>query len=75
MNPATICHQVLGVISARHSTRAYTDKPVNDEQLHEILGTARWAPSGVNTQPWQVAIVRGQTKQTITEHQIGRAHV
>lgn len=67
MDPATICHQILSVISARHSTRAYTEKPVSDAQLQEILTAARWAPSGVNTQPWQVAVVRGQTKQTITE--------
>ena len=29
----------------------------------EILNAARHAPSGVNTQPWQVAVVSGEKKQ------------
>jgi nitroreductase len=58
---------VLEAIRGRASTRAFTDQPVSDEIVREILDAARWAPSGVNTQPWQVAVVRGETKQQLGE--------
>ncbi|MGD8407510.1 MAG: nitroreductase [Thiohalophilus sp.] len=52
-------------IRQRHSTRAYLDKPVDRQVIEQILATARWAPSGVNTQPWQVCVVEGETKQQL----------
>lgn len=53
---------VTDAIHARHSTRAFLEKAVAMETIQQILDTARFAPSGVNTQPWQVAVVTGQTK-------------
>ena len=67
MDQSTVCNTVLNVIRQRQSVRAYLDKAVTNDQIQQILETARWAPSGVNTQPWQVIIVRGQTKQAITD--------
>lgn len=49
----------------RHSTRAFLDKPVARETITAILDVARWAPSGVNTQPWLVAVVSGAKKEQI----------
>ena len=57
---------VLSAIKSRRSTRAFLDKPVSPKILTMIMEHARWAPSGVNTQPWQVAVVSGTVKQTIT---------
>lgn len=54
-------------IKSRISVRAYLDKPVSKETLTAILETARWAPSGTNTQPWKVVVVQGETKEAITE--------
>jgi len=54
-------------IKSRISVRAYLDKPVSKETLTAILDTARWAPSGTNTQPWKVVVVQGKTKDAITE--------
>ncbi len=58
---------ITEAIHARISTRAYLDKPVSGETVTKILETARWSPSGTNTQPWKVAVVQGKTKQTITD--------
>lgn len=58
---------VTEAIKARHSTRAFLSTPVAEEDIAHILETARWAPSGVNMQPWQVAVVQGQTKQRLQE--------
>ncbi len=49
---------VLEAIYARRSVRTYTDEPVADELLYEVLRAGSWAPSGLNNQPWRFAIVR-----------------
>jgi nitroreductase len=55
----------LQTIRARKSVRAYLDKPVENEKIEAVLDAARYAPSGTNTQPWQVAVVTGNTKQAL----------
>jgi nitroreductase len=51
---------------SRKSTRAYLDTPVARETVEAVLDAARWAPSGVNIQPWRVAVVTGSTKERIS---------
>lgn len=41
------------LLAGRWSPRAYSDKPVAREQLHQMLEAARWAPSSSNLQPWR----------------------
>jgi len=52
-------------LKARKATRAYLDKAVEEEKIRRILDAARHAPSGTNTQPWQVAVVTGETRQAL----------
>ncbi len=61
---------LLAVIRQRQCIRAFTEAPVHRQQIDTILETASWAPSGVNTQPWQVAVVTGRSKARITEQLI-----
>lgn len=58
---------VIDAITGRKAMREFLDKPVPHETIEAILETARWAPSGTNSQPWQVCVVTGQTKNLITE--------
>lgn len=58
---------VSEAIKNRISTRAYLDKTVSKETIEKILETARWSPSGTNTQPWKVAIVAGDMRQQISD--------
>lgn len=58
---------VTEAIQQRHSVRQFLDKPVAQHQIEHILDVAKHAPSGANTQPWQVAVLTGQTKTAITE--------
>ncbi len=51
----------------RKSVRAYLDKKVGKEQIESILNLAKHAPSGVNTQPWKVAVVMGEKKKDLEE--------
>lgn len=45
------------LIRARYSVRAYQDKPVEDEKLHQILEAARLAPTANNRQPFQFIVI------------------
>jgi nitroreductase len=40
------------------AVRSFEDRPVTDEVLHQILDTARFAPSGGNRQAWRVIVVK-----------------
>ncbi len=54
--------EILGVIQKRRSVRVYKTGKVTDEQLQAILEAARWAPSGANTQPWELIATRDRKK-------------
>ena len=49
---------VLEAIKNRRSVRAFTDKPVTENEIQQLIDAARWAPSAGNIQPWQFIIVR-----------------
>lgn len=57
--------EVTDALRARASTRAFLDRNVPRDRIEAILDAARWAPSGVNIQPWQVAVVQGETQARI----------
>lgn len=56
---------VSDALLERKSVRAFLDKSVSNADIEKILFYARTAPSGTNTQPWQVAVVSGETKATL----------
>ena len=49
----------------RKSTRAFLDKEVPKDIIDEIIDQSKTAPSGVNTQPWQVAVIQGESKNNL----------
>ncbi len=54
-------------ILKRKSCRAYLKKAVDTQTVQNILETARWAPSGANHQPTQVAILLNETKRKLSQ--------
>ncbi|EJF85601.1 nitroreductase [Candidatus Bartonella washoeensis] len=54
-------------ILSRKSIRAFTDQPVTQETIKEILKFAARAPSGTNLQPWQVIVLNGKILQRVGE--------
>ncbi|MET3560250.1 nitroreductase [Bartonella japonica] len=52
-------------ILSRKSIRAFTDQPVAQETIKEILKLAARAPSGTNIQPWQVIVLTGDVLQKL----------
>ena len=56
---------VIEALQQRKSVRAFLDKEVEEDKINVILTAASHAPSGTNTQPWQVSVVTGETKQKL----------
>jgi len=48
---------VQEAIRQRRSIRSFTDKPVPDDIIRELLEAARLAPSASNRQPWRFIVV------------------
>lgn len=46
------------VMRTTPATREFTDEPVADSLLYDILDAARFAPSGGNRQSWHVIVLR-----------------
>jgi nitroreductase len=55
----------LTVITSRHCTRAFQDRPVSRPELADVLRAAANAPSTRNTQMWQVAVTTGRARQEL----------
>lgn len=53
-------------IRSRHSVRSFLDRPVSRDLVEHILDVARYAPSGTNTQPWQVYVLAGPVKEALS---------
>jgi nitroreductase len=46
------------VMRTTFSCRSWTDEPVTDQTLHDVLDLARFAPNGGNRQGWRVIVVK-----------------
>jgi nitroreductase len=59
---------IIDIIKSRRSVRKFTSEPVSDELVGTILDAGRWAPSGLNNQPWRFAVIRDAgLRQAISE--------
>ncbi|MCH7343851.1 nitroreductase [Pelomonas sp. CA6] len=56
---------VDAAIETRHSMRAYLPQSVPQQMVEDILRVASRAPSGTNTQPWQVHVLTGAAKDRL----------
>jgi len=57
---------VIEVIRERRSTRGFLDKPVEKETLERLLDLATQAPSAINLQPWEFAVVSGEERKRLS---------
>jgi nitroreductase len=54
---------VLATLRRTRQIRQFTDEPVADDDLHEILNVARWSGSSGNWQPWRFHVIRDADTQ------------
>ncbi len=74
--PGPAGEAMLAALEGRRSIRAFLPDPVPPEVVRRILAAAARAPSGSNTQPWQVHVVTGASKaaleaELLAAHQAG----
>jgi nitroreductase len=51
---------LMEIIKERRSIRKYEKKDIPTEVLNQILDAVRWTPSWVNTQCWEIVVVRDE---------------
>ena len=56
---------ITEAIKMRKSVRGYKPDPIPKEVIKEILGCSIQAPSAMNTQPWLMNVVTGNTLDEI----------
>lgn len=67
---------VFEALFERRSIRKFTPEPVAEKDLQRILEAGRWAPSGLNNQPWRFLILReGDSRKQALEGCTKYAHV
>jgi nitroreductase len=49
--------EILEIILQRRSIREFESEPIPNEMIASILEAGRWAPSGLNNQPWRFVVV------------------
>ncbi len=60
--------ELMDTIGKRRSIRKFTDDPVPENLIDELLEAARLAPSGSNIQPWRFSVIRSkETKKQLEE--------
>jgi nitroreductase len=55
----------LELIKKRRSIRKFKEIPVKDDDIQKIVETIRYAPSGMNSQPWELIVVKKSESKDI----------
>src|SRR5688500_16123852 len=55
--------EFFDVVSSQRACRYFTDEPVSDEVIEQLLRAATFAPSAENAQPWVFVVVRDEEKR------------
>lgn len=59
-------NDLINLIKTRRSIRHFLDKQVDKDIIYKVLDAGRWAPSGLNNQPWKFVIITDKsTKEKI----------
>ena len=45
-------YEIHQLLKERWSPRAFSDKAITEQEMHQLLEAGRWAPSSNNLQPW-----------------------
>jgi len=51
---------VIENIKTRRSIREYLDTPLSEETIKNIIDAGRYAPTGINLQPWRFVVVQNK---------------
>lgn len=54
---------IFNIIRERRSIRKYKNQMPADAEITKVLEAARWAPSGLNNQPWRFLLIKDKVKK------------
>ena len=64
-----IHNETIQSILERRSIRKFSNKDIAAPQIDAILEAARWAPSGLNNQPWKFVVIEdSETKNRLSDY-------
>ncbi len=69
----TAGHAFFELVARQRACRAFTDEPVHDDDLAQVLRAATFAPSAENRQPWEFVVVRDAGTRTAIAKLMQRA--
>ena len=61
-NVQTRTNDVIELILSSYSARMFSEKPVTDNEIEQILKCGIKAPSARNSQPWKFTVLKDVTK-------------
>jgi len=61
----TMNKDIKEAITSRRSVRKFLSTEISDEIIKDIINVAARAPSGTNIQPWNVHVLRGESRNKI----------
>ena len=59
---------ILKLIRSRRSVRKFKKESVSGKTIEKIIEAGRWAPSGLNNQPWRFIVLDGEKKNSLTKY-------
>jgi nitroreductase len=59
---------ILKEIKGRRSIRRFKRKAISAKTIWQILEAGRWAPSGLNNQPWRFMVLSLEKKNQLAQH-------
>ena len=60
--------EIMKLIKARRSVRRFKKKKISPKTIENILEAGRWAPSGLNNQPWKFMVLEGKDKDDLAQY-------
>ncbi len=64
----------MEVVRTRRSVRTYKPDPISDEMIRQVIEAGKWAPSGNNTQPFEILVIKDQDLMEKVSAILGRVH-
>ena len=59
---------ILELIRTRRSVREFKRESVSKRTIEKILEAGRWAPSGLNNQPWKYMVLEKEKKNSLARY-------
>lgn len=60
--------EILDLIRTRRSIRRFRKGKISSRTIEKILEAGRWAPSGLNNQPWRFMVLEEEEKDNLAKY-------